>query len=69
MYFDPDKLWRIMVRKRISPSALIAELGVEPRTLGVWLVGAASPRQGHLFQIARALGTTQESLMSEQDTQ
>lgn len=65
-YLDPDKLWNIMRKKNISPTILINELGVEPRTLGKWLVGEASPRPGSLHQLARILGVAQSSLLSKE---
>lgn len=65
-YLDPDKLWNIMKKKNISPSKLIDELGVEPRTLGKWLVGDASPRPGSLHQLARTLGVNRDQLMTEE---
>jgi transcriptional regulator with XRE-family HTH domain len=69
LVFDPDKLWRIMARKHVSPRALVDELGIEPRTYGKWATGAAEPRPISLNAISKALGVQPRALLSERKEQ
>jgi transcriptional regulator with XRE-family HTH domain len=65
LYFDEDKLWAMMVRRKVSPKALIQETDVEPRAFAEWITGTAEPRPSNIRRIARTLGVKPESLMSE----
>jgi transcriptional regulator with XRE-family HTH domain len=67
IYFDEDKLWRMMVKKKVSPKQLIEETDVEPRAFAEWITGVASPRPSNIRRIARVLGVPVNSLMSEEE--
>lgn len=64
--FSPDALLRLMVKKRISPPALIESLHIEPRTFGSWLAGTQQPRAIALAALSEALGVPESALMEEQ---
>jgi hypothetical protein len=64
-YFDEDKLWAMMVRKKVSPKQLIEETDVEPRAFAEWITGTAAPRPSNIRRIARVLQIKPEQLMSE----
>jgi transcriptional regulator with XRE-family HTH domain len=64
-YFDEDKLWAMMVRKKVSPKQLIEETDVEPRAFAEWITGQAAPRPSNIRRIAKALGIPVEKLMTE----
>jgi hypothetical protein len=65
LYFDEDKLWAMMVRKKVSPKQLIQDTDVEPRAFAEWITGQAAPRPSNIRRIARVLGIKPEQLMSE----
>jgi hypothetical protein len=65
LYFDEDKLWAMMVKKKISPKVLIVETDVEPRAFAEWITGQAAPRPSNIRRIARVLGIKPEQLMTE----
>ncbi len=65
--FDPDKLWAVMNRKRMSPLTIIWQADFEPRTLGEWLTGLSTPRPSNLRRLAKTLGTTEQAFFTEQE--
>jgi transcriptional regulator with XRE-family HTH domain len=65
--FSPDRLWAVMVKKKVNPLDLIEAEDFEPRTLGEWLTGLSSPRPSNLRRLARALGTTEQAFMATQE--
>jgi hypothetical protein len=66
LYFDEDKLWAMMVKKKVPPKALIEEVDCEPRAFAEWITGQAAPRPSNIRRIARVLEVKPESLMSEE---
>jgi len=60
--FTPQSMWRIMLRKGITPEQIIATLGIEPRTFGRWSSGEAKPSDRYLFNLANVLGVTESAL-------
>ena len=65
--FSPDKLWRVMTRKKITPLALKEALKgkVAPRTIGKWLLDEAQPRPVFLAVLAEALGVKPSDLQDD----
>jgi hypothetical protein len=65
LYFDEDKLWAMMVKRKVSPKQLIEDVDCEPRAFAEWITGSAAPRPSNIRRIARVLGVKPEALMSE----
>jgi hypothetical protein len=63
---NQDALWHLMTSKRISPTDLISELGIKPRTFGEWAGGSVSPDPSSLHQLSRILGCDEQDLLEGQ---
>lgn len=65
--FDPERLRRLRIKRRITQRQIADLLGIFPQNYGTYEHGRSVPREPRLVQIAEILETTTDYLMGRTD--